>query len=127
MSNIKNEALGMSHGTAANRLRKNILFALVCQLNLNICYRCGEKFYTVSEFSIEHRQPWLSADNPKEAFFDLGNIAFSHLKCNSLAGSRWKPGRNITRSDAELKAMKKQWPSRTPAARRVEYAKSKNS
>ncbi len=84
----KRQALGMPIGTASNRLRKNILFALICHLKRNTCYRCGEKIYKVAEFSIEHRQPWLSADDPKVAFFDLGNIAFSHLRCNSSAASK---------------------------------------
>ncbi len=33
-------------------------------------------------FSIEHIVPWLDSDDPKGLFFDLNNIAFSHLSCN---------------------------------------------
>ncbi len=42
----------------------------------------------MSEFSIEHKIPWQSAEDPKESFFDLDNIAFSHLKCNIKAASK---------------------------------------
>lgn len=78
----KNKALGMSYGTACNRLRKMILFKLVKDLGLNICYQCGRPIETVDELSIEHKKAWLSSDNPVESFFNLDNIAFSHLTCN---------------------------------------------
>ncbi len=79
---VKAEALGMSHGTAANRLRKMILFSLVCRLSLNTCYQCGGEILSVDDLSIEHKEPWLRADDPVQCFFDLDNIAFSHLSCN---------------------------------------------
>ena len=89
MSNaVKSKALGVAHGTAANRLRKNILFSLVCRLALNECYQCGEEIISVDDLSIEHKEPWLQADDPVKSFFDLDNIAFSHLSCNVKAGSR---------------------------------------
>lgn len=34
---------------------------------------------------IEHKIPWLDSDKPKELFFDLENIGFSHLSCNIKA------------------------------------------
>lgn len=40
------------------------------------------KINTVEELSIEHKTPWLNSNNPKELYFDLNNIAFSHLSCN---------------------------------------------
>lgn len=83
----KNDLLGMSHGTASHRLRKEILFSLVCKLGENICYRCNEKIETVSEISIEHKQSWQSSSEPIKTFFDLDNIAFSHLRCNIYARS----------------------------------------
>ncbi len=89
MSNkIKSEALGMSHGTAANRLRKNILFDLICRLGLNFCHQCGTEIESAPNLSIEHKTPWLRADKPIDAFFDLDNIAFSHLSCNAGAATR---------------------------------------
>ena len=83
----KNEQLGMNAATAANKLRKLIMFKLLKDSNKNVCYRCGKTIDSVEELSIEHKIPWLHSDNPKELFFDIDNIAFSHLKCN-LAASR---------------------------------------
>jgi hypothetical protein len=81
MSNEKKDAtLGMSHGTATNRLRKQIMFRLLQRLNENFCFRCGCEIQSVDDLSIEHKQPWegISAD----LFWDEENIAFSHLRCN---------------------------------------------
>lgn len=76
----KNEFLGMPHGTANGKLRKNIIFKLVQQTNQDNCFRCGELILTVDELSIEHKLPWEGRS--VELFWDLDNIAFSHLKCN---------------------------------------------
>lgn len=78
----KNEQLGMNYGTACNRLRKAVLFKFVCLANQNLCYRCGDIIQTEDEFSIDHKQPWMYHENANELFFDLENIAFSHLSCN---------------------------------------------
>lgn len=45
--------------------------------------------------------PWLDSDNPISNFFDLNNIAFSHLKCN--IADRRRPNKKYF-SDDELKA-----------------------
>lgn len=82
----KQDKLGMPYGTANGRLKKNIMFDMAKKLNLHICYHCELPIATVTEFSIEHKEPWLNSDAPAELFFDLGNIAFSHLKCNIEAG-----------------------------------------
>lgn len=42
----------------------------------------SKKIETVKELSIEQKTPWLDSENPVSVFFDLNNIAFSHLKCN---------------------------------------------
>lgn len=81
MSNEKkNATLGMSHGTAANRLRKMILFRQLKKHGENVCVRCGKSIEAVEDLSIEHIKPWegISA----ELFWDLENIAFSHISCN---------------------------------------------
>lgn len=85
MSNKKNNQLGMNFGTASNRLRKIIMFELIKRLNLDTCYQCGCKIDNANEFSVEHKIPWLDSENASGLFFDLDNIAFSHLKCNSGA------------------------------------------
>lgn len=72
----------MPFGTANGRLKKNIMFDLVCRLRLNLCYHCKLEITNVDQFSVEHKIAWLNSDNPKELFFDLNNIAFSHLFCN---------------------------------------------
>ena len=76
----KAEQLGMPWGTAANRLRKQILFALLVRYGDNTCYRCGEEINDVSDLTVEHKEPWFNVD--PELFWDLDNIAFSHAKCN---------------------------------------------
>jgi hypothetical protein len=81
MGNEKKSAtLGMPHGTANGRLRKNILFHLLQKHNENVCIRCNKEISCVDELSIEHIKPWegISAD----LFWDLQNIAFSHIACN---------------------------------------------
>jgi hypothetical protein len=88
-NNAKKDALlGESHGTAGNRLRKLLLFSLVQETGRNVCFQCGEQILSADELSIEHKEPWMSAENPREAFFDLNNIAFSHLSCNVAAANR---------------------------------------
>ena len=85
--------LEMSHGAAAGQLRKRIMFDLLQRTGLDTCYRCSKTIETVDELSIDHKVPWFNSDNPKELFFDLGNIAFAHLKCN-ISNSR-RPARII--------------------------------
>ncbi len=86
--NIKKASqLGMPQGTASNRLRKAIIFDLLCKQNLNYCFQCSQIIDNVSELSIEHKVPYLDSENPVQLFFDLDNIAFSHLNCN-MAASR---------------------------------------
>jgi hypothetical protein len=91
---IKNDLLGMPHGTAAHQLRKMIMFRLIQNARADFCYRCGKVIKTVDDLSIEHMRPWQKADNPKETFFDLDNIAFSHLKCNINASDKAGPRPN---------------------------------
>lgn len=82
----KSEFLGMPHGTASAQLRKMILFDLVKKCGLDTCYRCGEKIESIDDLSIEHKEAWLGVD--VKLFWDLNNIAFSHLNCNISVGRR---------------------------------------
>lgn len=77
--------LGMNHGQADNKLRKLILHDLIKTLHRDICFRCGEKIENPNELSIDHKVPWAYSKNPKETFYDLENISFSHFKCNSIS------------------------------------------
>lgn len=84
----KSRQLGMPFGTANARLRKQILFALTVKHKENLCYRCHKWINHISEFTIEHKSPWLHIST--ELFWDLENIAFSHLYCNvSSARKPW--------------------------------------
>jgi len=79
----KTDQLGMPFGTASGRLKKNVLYHLLCKLKENFCFQCGGEILNVTKLSIEHKKPWLHV-NP-ELFWDISNIAFSHLSCNSAA------------------------------------------
>ena len=80
--------LGIPHGTATSKLRKMIMFKLLKEANLNWCFQCGNEIESVEDLSIEHKIPWMDSDNPKELFWDLENIAFSHLNCNIRVARR---------------------------------------
>jgi hypothetical protein len=84
----KSSQLGMPVGTATHRLRKLIMFELLVETHKNFCFQCGSEILSASEFSIEHKIPWLDSENPKELFFSLENISFSHLSCNSRVARR---------------------------------------
>ena len=76
---IKDE-LGIPYGTACGKLRKQLLFEYAKRCDEDKCFKCGVRIETVEEFSIEHKLPWLHID--PDLFWDLNNIAFSHLACN---------------------------------------------
>lgn len=76
------ELLGINVSTASNKLVKDLLFNFIVETNKDECFRCG-LVLTRDNFSIEHKESWRLSTKPKETFFDLNNIAFSHLKCNS--------------------------------------------
>lgn len=82
----KDELLGMPHGTANGKLTKMILFDFAERLNLLNCFRCGRRIETLRDLSVEHKEAWMSAVDPRASYFDLNNIAFSHLSCNSSEG-----------------------------------------
>ena len=103
----KNELLGMSHGTAVHRLRKSIMFQMAKRLGDDICFRCGEKIEDLNDLSVDHKRSWQSAKDPREAFFDLKNIAFSHLHCNVSAAERVPRGPVLT--EAQRKETRERW------------------
>src|ERR1044071_7834832 len=76
----KSAFLGMPHGTAGNRLRKMILFNLLQRHGENVCFKCAKLIEAADELSIEHKEPWEGVS--VALFWDLENIAFSHLRCN---------------------------------------------
>jgi hypothetical protein len=76
------EKLGMHKSSAQRKLIKMILFEYVNKADENICWQCGDKITDFDKFSVEHKESWSCADDPQKAYFDLKNIAFSHLNCN---------------------------------------------
>lgn len=80
----KKQQLGMNPSTASYVLVKDILFDFVKD---RPCYRCTG-LMTRENFSVEHKTPWLDANDPVSLYFDLNNIDFSHINCNISAGRR---------------------------------------
>lgn len=80
MQEKKNEQLGMPFGTASARLKKLLLFSLVQETGRDKCFKCGEPIETAEQLSIEHKEDWLDRD--PALFWDLNNIAYSHIQCN---------------------------------------------
>lgn len=81
----KTKALGMPYSTAAARLDRLVLFKVVVAAGLDVCHQCADRIKTSQELSIEHKIPWF----PDPAlFWDLGNISFSHKRCNSGAARK---------------------------------------
>lgn len=76
----KAKFLGIKYPAAQGRLRKQVLLNLLQRLGENFCFRCGGEITTVRELSMDHKEYWLYID--VKLFWDLNNIAFSHLKCN---------------------------------------------
>lgn len=119
----KSAILGEPAGTANAKLRKSLLFALAGRLELLNCYRCEEPIEGIEEFSIDHMDAWQGAENPRQTFFDVENIAFSHLICNIKAAGRIKAhATNTDRNHAHWMALDKEYyanrrkfyPSRQP-------------
>lgn len=77
----KQNQLGMNPSTASGRLVKDILWKFITESSRDKCCKCGELMER-NTFSIEHIIPWLDSEDPLYLYFDLENIAFSHLTCN---------------------------------------------
>lgn len=84
----------MPFGTACHRLRKLVLFDLLKKYDDNVCLKCGKIIESVDDLSMEHKEPWLDVD--PSLFWDLANIAFSHIKCNTRDRTGRKQGSNGT-------------------------------
>jgi hypothetical protein len=78
----RKQQLGMPYGTASNKLRKMLMFKFAQELGYDNCYACGLVIGSPEELSIEHIEPWEGRPHGTEKFWDLDNIAFSHLRCN---------------------------------------------
>lgn len=96
----RREFMGMNPATARARLSASILFDFAGKLGLLDCWQCDEPIKTPAEFSIEHKKPYLWKD--LSLYWDLDNIAFSHLVCNR------KRTRNGAASHSRARYMRKQ-------------------
>ena len=94
----KQEQLGESPGKANHRLMKDILWMLIVESNRNICFQCGKEMCR-DTYSVEHKVAWLDKENPKELFFNLDNISFSHLSCNVRFAKR------LNRTEEEIREL----------------------
>lgn len=99
----KDDQLGMNYSTASGRLVKDLLWDFVKSSGKNNCYHCNLPM-TREDFSIEHKTPWLDSENPKDLFFDISNISYSHLSCNCRASRRGKYDNEEDRLEAKRKS-----------------------
>lgn len=79
--------LGVVPTTARNRLMRDLLWHNLPKPAL--CWRCNLPM-SRDTFSIEHKVPWLHAENAAELYFDLDNVTYSHQTCNSAASRKTK-------------------------------------
>ena len=105
----KSEQLGMHYSTAQGRLKKMLLFMFIKKLKLDLCFRCSKPIVTSRDLSIDHKKDWLDKDIRR--FWDLDNIAFSHISCNSSA-SRYA-GKKYEHRIGDRTDEKDHYPSRT--------------
>ena len=116
----------MSYGCASTKLVRSVLFKLLCEFGRNKCFRCGGDITCISEFSIEHKIPWLNND-PK-LFWDLDNISFSHRRCNSGARrskNRWSSKQEAGRESFKRWYLKQGNREKWNAMKREDYRKKK--
>lgn len=88
-------------GTAQNKLVKDLLFNFITLTGAK-CFHCNKEMNR-DNFSIEHKVPWRNAENAKELFYALDNIAYSHQSCNYSAAR--KPTKYVTEEE-RLNAVK---------------------
>ena len=97
----KIDQLGMNPSTAAGALKKELMFHMAQKCGMDACHQCGDTIETSKELSVEHKIPWLDSDDPVGLFFDLDNVAFSHLSCNiGAARSARKLPEGVAKSNA---------------------------
>lgn len=117
--NKKSVQLGMNPSTASARLLKDILFKFVVETGNDKCFHCGKPI-TRETLSVEHKTPWLDSENPQTLFFDLDNIAFSHLACNTGAARKPRKTREEILETRRLKSRRHY----DPSVRRERYLRN---
>lgn len=96
------QKLGLHKSSAQRKLVRILLFEYVKNSGDNFCWQCGEEITELDKFSIEHKKPWSCAEDPKQAYFDLDNVTFSHLSCNSQKIRNSPHRRKLTAFDLDI-------------------------
>lgn len=96
----KASQLNMPLGTANNKLRLKVIYSLLCQQNLNKCFRCDGQIEYVEDLSIIHKEPWFNIDS--NLFWDMKNIAFSHR--NNCGAAKQDSNMYSTTNENTIKA-----------------------
>ncbi len=90
---IWKEQLGIDFGKANLRLFKMVVWNMARKSGMDKCSHCKQPIDEPDHLSLEHIEPWRGT-NDREArphlFWDLNNIAFSHMWCNSGSPTRGK-------------------------------------
>lgn len=127
----RTKLLGMHPATASGKLLRDLLFSFIEEKEIT-CHRCGGKLLR-DNFSIEHKEAWMSADDPLTSFFDLTNVTYSHRFCNYSAAVRQKSGcgsigeyNRGCRCEACKTAARTKWNKRkyNPEKRRRQYLRT---
>ena len=75
--------LGMPYGTAEKHLRKSVIYELARQCGKNFCRWCGATISSPEDLAVVHIQDW---SDDADRFWDLSNVAFSHVSCAARMG-----------------------------------------
>ncbi len=128
--------LGESFSSAYHRLVKDLLYDFVSKSGIK-CHQCGGEM-TREDFSIEHKTPWKGSDDPKDLFFNIENISYSHRVCNTRAkrpqkrkdcpslmqykrGCRCDPCKELQRESWKKYVKKKPYDPKERKARYIKY------
>lgn len=77
--------LGMPVGTAERKLRKAIIHELARQCGRNVCRWCSREISDPEDLAVIHVEDW---EEFPDRYFDLGNVALSHVSCAAARGGR---------------------------------------
>ena len=75
--------LGMPYGTAEKRLRKAMIYELARQCGKTLCRWCETEIPSPDDLAVVHLQDW---SDDADKFWDLNNVAFSHVSCAAARG-----------------------------------------
>ena len=90
------QQLGMEFGKANQRLFKMMVWKMATKCGMDKCSHCKQLIEEPDHLSLEHIQPWRGIEGRParpELFWDLDNIAFSHIWCNSGSPTRGQGNR----------------------------------